>query len=200
MIVITDIEQGSEPWFQEKIGKPSASNMDRIITAQGKPSKQREAYLNRLVAERLINAPIDTYQSQAMLNGIEREAEARGWYEFIHEVEVEQIGVVYQDKKKKYLCSPDGLIARQKGLEIKCPEAHTQVSYLRAGTLPAQYFVQVHTSIFICGFDEWDFFSYFPGLPIFEITIKRNKEFCAKLKVALDEFCDELDQLTERLR
>ena len=67
MIKILDMEQRSEEWYVEKVGKPSASNMNKIITATGKPSKQREDYLYPLCAERISGCFTNTYQAPAMI-------------------------------------------------------------------------------------------------------------------------------------
>ena len=50
-MIIIECEQNSEQWWQEKLGKPSASNASRIITNDGKPSKQREGYMFELAGE-----------------------------------------------------------------------------------------------------------------------------------------------------
>ena len=200
MPTILDVPQYSDEWWAAKRGKPSASKMDRIITSSGKPSKQREGYLWELAAERISGISSSTYQSQAMLDGIEKEAESRQLYELIHEVEVEQVGMIYQNEDKDFLCSPDGVINREYGLEIKTVLAKTQVGYLLVNKLPRDYFVQVQSSIFISEFSRWDFFSNSAGLPPLIIKVERDVKFCAQLKVALDEFCEELDDVTEKLR
>ena len=37
-MIILDHEQGTEEWFAARLGKPSASNFSKLITATGKPS------------------------------------------------------------------------------------------------------------------------------------------------------------------
>ena len=203
MIKILDMEQRSEEWYVEKVGKPSASNMNKIITATGKPSKQREDYLYTLCAERISGCFTNTYQSPAMIEGIEREAESRQLYELIHGVEVEMVGIIYKDESKSFLCSPDGLINyeyREYGLELKNVLPKTQIAYLLNGKLPSEYFVQVQASMFITGFPMWAFFSYSPGLPVLDLMIYRDDTFCDKLETALLEFCNDLEKTTERIR
>ena len=200
MIVVDNIEQGTPEWFAEKLGKPSASNMNKIISGKGAVSKQREAYLYELAAERITGKAEEGYKSKAMEVGNEREQQSRSYYEFIHGVEVEQVGLVYKDENRKYLCSPDGLITRQRGLELKNPLPKTHVAYLLAGKLPTTYFVQVQASLFICEMDRWDFMSFCPGLKPLIIKVGRDSVFMSKLKVALDDFVEELEEVTERIR
>jgi hypothetical protein len=201
MIVIDDIEQGSPEWFALKLGKPSASNMHKIIGSRGTISaKQREPYLYELAAERITGKAEEGYKSQAMEVGNAREQRSRSHYEFIHGVEVEQVGVVYKDETRKYLCSPDGLIDRARGLELKNVLPKTQIAYLFSGKVPTTYFVQVQASLFICEMDRWDFMSYCPGLKSLIIKVGRDSAFISKLKVAIDDFVDELEEVTEKIK
>ena len=200
MLVLKEISQGSPAWFTEKLGKPSASKMDRIITSTGLVSKQAEGYMWELAAERISGLPTPTYQSQAMLEGIEKEASGRELYEFIYDVEVEQVGMIYQDECKRFLCSPDGIINREYGLEIKSVMPKTQVGYLLKNKLPTEYIVQVQSSMFISDFSRWDFISTAEGLPPLIIKVARDNIFCSKLDTILNVFCDELDEITAKLR
>lgn len=200
MIIVKEFSQHSDRWFAEKTGKPSASNLDKIITSSGAPSKQREGYLFELAAEIITKTSGGTYQSAAMAEGVEREAESRQLYELIHGVEVEEVGVVYKDENKAFLCSPDGLINREYGLELKNVLPKTQIGYLLSGKLPTAYFVQVQASMFITGFDRWVFFSYSPGLPTLDIIVPRDNSFCDKLEIALLQFCRDLEKTVEKIR
>ena len=47
-MIIVDCEQGTEEWFQARMGVPSASNFSRICTTTGKWSAQAESYINEL--------------------------------------------------------------------------------------------------------------------------------------------------------
>jgi len=200
MIIISDIKQGSDAWFVEKAGKPSASNADKIITTTGKPSSQSEGYINQLVAEQLMGRIEEGYRSSAMLAGSEREEESLAFYELITGSKVQRIGMVYKNEQKNCLCSPDGLIDLKKGLELKNPLPKTQVKYLRKGKLPTEYFTQVQFSMWICDFSEWDFLSYVPCLPELFITVKRDDDFISKLETEMIKFLRELKEVYEKLK
>lgn len=198
-MIVIDCEQMSEQWFAEKAGKPSASNFDKIITTKGEPSKMAKKYLYQLAGESITGLKTESYQNAAMLRGIELEPQARSLFEMIHDVEVKQVGLCYPDEQKKYLCSPDGLL-EDAGLEIKCPEIHTHVSYLIEGKLPTDYFQQVQGGMAVTGLPFWHFMSYFPGLPPFIIKVERDDAFISKLKTELDVFCFDLVTTVKKLK
>lgn len=125
---IIDCVQGTDEWMKHRVGVPSASRFSEIITNGGDPSKSRTKYMYQLAGETLCGEKEPTYQSRAMLNGIEREEEAREFYEFLYDVEVQQVGFCLSDDG--YGCSPDGLIGEDEGQEIKCPNLATHVEYL----------------------------------------------------------------------
>ena len=195
-----DTTQGSPEWFAEKAGKPGASSFDKIITTTGQPSKQAQGYLYQLAAEAITGQVEQGYQSSAMTQGIEREAESRTLYELINGVEVQQVGFVYADEQKMYGCSPDGIVNDEWGLELKNVLPKTQVAYLLNGGLPSDYFCQVQGSLLVTGFDRWDFFTYSPGLDPFQLSVERDEKFIAKLKEQLEKFCFELAMIVKKLR
>jgi hypothetical protein len=198
-MIILDFPQQSPEWFAARCGIPSASCFDKIVTAKGEPSKQAQSYLYQLAGERITGAKVETYQNAAMQRGNELEAEARQLFSMVRDVEVRQVGICYFDERKSFSCSPDGLMERE-GLEIKCPLIHTHVGYLLEGALPMDYFQQVQGSMLVTGFPAWSFMSYYPGLPPLIIRVERDNAFCARLKVALDEFCSRLDEVEKKLR
>ena len=197
-MIIINCEQGSPEWYEARIGLPTASNFDKLITSKGEPSKQSQAYLYQLAGERIAGAKIETYQSAAMQRGIELEAEARSLFEMLKDTEVHQVGLCLDDSRL-YGCSPDGLLESE-GLEIKCPLIHTHVAYLLDGKLPADYRRQVQGSLLVTGLERWNFMSYYPGLPPLLVRVERDETFIGKLRSILKSFTLELDEITEKLR
>ena len=170
-----DHEQGSPEWFAARIGVPTASRFKDIITSQGKKATAFNRYADELVAERIRQQPTETFQSDAMRRGNELEPEARSFYSFVTGREVQQCGLCLLDDHD-IGASPDGLMP-DRGLEIKCPKPNTQVAYLSAGKLPAEYVPQVQGQLWICERDQWDFLSYHPEMPPLLITVKRDDQF-----------------------
>ena len=199
MLKVFTCEQGSEEWYKIKCGIPSASEFDKIITTKGEVSKQREAYLYRLVAERITKCPTETYQNEAMLVGKKLEDEGRKYYELVKKVKVSQVGFCLQEKPG-YGCSPDGIVGKPGLLEIKCPLPGTHVKYLLGGVVPIEYYTQTQGQLLVTGKAWVDFFSYSPGLRPLIIRVKPDKSFQAKLRKELEKFCSDLDKLVRRVK
>ncbi len=190
---ILELEQRSPEWFSARCGIPTASNFDKIITCDGKPSKQRQKYMYQLIGEKLGGIVDEGYQSFAMLQGIEKEAEARILYELTGQ-NVQEVGFCLSDCSR-FGCSPDGLIGETGGVEIKCPIISTHVEYLIKcqEEIPTDYFQQVQGSLLVTGREWWDFVSYFPGLKPLILREEPNETFQRLLKKELELFCEEMD-------
>jgi len=199
MIVEDSFSQRDPEWYEAKAGVPSAGSADKIITTKGAPSKQAQDYMYQLAGEKIIGRIEETYTSFAMQTGIDRENEARGLYELISGEKVRQVALVYKDASKSVSCSPDGLL-ESSGLEIKCPMLKTHVKYLIDGKLPTTYTQQLQFSMWVYGFDTWQFMSYYPGIEPLIITIKRDNEFISKLEVEMIKFLRELNRVYAKLK
>lgn len=197
MQILNDLEQGTPEWFQARLGKPTASCFSKIITSQGKKSTSMDGYLNTLIAEELMGEPPESFSNDWMERGQELEAEARAWYEFQADVEVEQVGFVLRDDGLVG-CSPDGLTTLA-GLELKCPKAETHVGYLRANKLPAAYVPQVQGCMWLCERDTWDFVSYHPLMPKLHIIVERDPRFIAALESLIKELLERKAAVIEEI-
>lgn len=199
MIVLT-VEQGTAEWKEARRGIPTASCFDKIVTPKGEPPKSRTGYMYKLAAERLSGDTEAVYQSAAMERGVSLEGEAADVYEFGNDLKCERVGLVYQDERRLWACSPDRLVGDDGGLEIKCPAASTHVGYLLDGTLPTDYYQQVQGNLAITGRSWWDFMSYYPGLKPLIIRIEPDKAFIQKLLAALEVFNKDLEEVVRRIK
>jgi hypothetical protein len=199
-MIIIDLKQGSPEWFKEKLGKPSASNISKIITNDGKPSKQRDGYLYELAGEVITQSRVEAYKNPAMEEGIAREQEAVDFYCLNKNVEIKRVGVIYKDEHKEFLCSPDGIINDCQGFECKNPLPKTQVKYLLDGDLPSEYFGQVQFSLYITGFKVWQFLSYVPAMKPLIITVKRDEKFLTALDSELKQFVHDLTTVVNKIK
>ncbi len=199
-IIIADVTQGSDEWHRLRVGSIGASSIDKIITTKGERSKQREDYMFTLAAERITGKQEVGYLTQAMINGIEREAEARSLFEMAHGVEIKQVGLVYKDDRKLCHCSPDGLIGDDSGIEIKNPMSKNHCKYLLANKLPTEYFCQVQMSLYVTEREKWFFVSHYPGMRPLFLEVFRNDEWIEKLDLELTRFNDELLELVDKLK
>jgi len=198
-MIIVDCDQRSDQWYKERLGKPSSSRFDEILTSTGLVSKSRQGYMYELAAQRISGLSPENYTSAAMEEGIQREEESRQLYSMIHDVEVRQVGMIFPDEQKLFLCSPDGIRNDDIGLELKNVLPKTQVEYLLAKKLPVKYFCQIQGSLLVTGFDRWDFLSYSPGLPPFIIECHRDEEWISKCEKELNAFNDELSELVKKI-
>jgi len=199
-MITLDVPQLSNEWFAARAGIPTASCFDKIITSDGKPSKQAEKYLFQLAGEAITGKKADGYSNAIIERGVEMEPEARGLYELINDVEVQEVGLCYPDEQKKYSYSPDGLIGEDGQIEIKCPIISTHVEYLLKDKLPAAYHRQVQGGLLITGREWCDFVSYHPGIKPFIFRVERDKEFLKKLEAELDKFCYVLAATIQELK
>ena len=172
MIILTD-EQGSPEWLASRLGRPSASMFSNLITTSGKPSSSAKKYIAEMVAERLTGRSKPFYTNDHMERGNFLETEAREAYEFITDLEVVETGFILHDSEE-FGCSPDGLVANDGGLEIKCPSDGVHAGYLIDGKVPTKYYQQVQGCMWVTGRDWWDFMSYHPEMPHLLVRMERR--------------------------
>jgi hypothetical protein len=197
-MIVLDVEQGGAEWFAARVGIPSASVFDKLVTSKGALSTSRQKLLYKLAGERVLGEKEEGYTNGAMQRGIELEPEARSLFELITGFATKEVGLCYYDKRKDRSCSPDGLVETgmtlMEGLEIKCPELATHVEYLLGNKLPTKYFQQVQGSMYITGLEKWYFMSYYPSMKPLIVEVERDEIFIAKLDRALNDFVVELDE------
>jgi len=199
-MITINVEQGSPEWFAARLGIPTASNFDKIVTSKGETSKQAEKYMYQLAAERITGYPEEGYEGHAMLRGSALESEAKQLYEMTTGEVIEKVGICYPDEKKLFSCSPDGLIGDHGLLEIKCPQSYAAVGYLLDGGLPSEYVQQVQGQLLVTERQWVDFMVYYPGLKPLIVKVYKDLRFCMLLDANLKDFCKNLDKITERLR
>lgn len=200
-IEIIECEQGSPDWFSARLGIPTASEFATVMRTKGKgeggSSKERRTYMLKLAGERLTGEPMDSYSNANMERGKIMEDEARVQYEFAHEVELQRVGFVRSGDKG---CSPDSLIGKSGGLEIKTALPHIQIDRLLRGEIPAEHVAQVQGNMWVCEREWWDFSSYWPKLPLFVKRATRDEKYITEMAAAVTQFNEELAELVETIR
>lgn len=196
---IIECDQGSEEWFAARMGIPTASMFSTVMAKgrDGGTSATRKTYMLKLAGEILTGEPMDSFSNHHTERGHALEPDARNLYAFMHDVDPQVVGFIRNGQKG---CSPDSLVGKNGGLEIKSCLPHIQVERLLADRLPPEYVGQVQGSIWVAEREWWDFTSYCPGLPLFVTRAYRDEEYIAKLAAAVDEFNDELAETVERIR
>jgi len=199
---IIECEQRSPEWFEAKLGIPSSSSFDKIITSKGELSKQAQGYMYTLAAERISRVVVDDkFQSAAMEEGIRREQEARQVYAMLRDVDVTEVGFCVRDFGPGFSagCSPDGLVGDEGGLELKNPMGKTHVEYLLNRCLPTDYIQQIQGSLWVTQRKWWDFVSHYPGLPMLIVRVFPDPKIQAALDGALLEFCAGLERTCQQI-
>jgi hypothetical protein len=200
-VKIIDVQQGSADWFHARLGIPTASCFDQIVTpVRCELSKSAAKYAYRLVAERLLNTPAESLEGQQwMERGQELEPAAVRQYEFVQDVETRPVGFITTDDGLLG-ASPDRLVkGRAIGLEIKCPAPHTQIGYLLDGHNEA-YRPQVQGQMLVAELERVDFYAYHPRMPACLIETPRDEAYIGRLAAALAAFNEQLFAMVERAR
>lgn len=192
--------QGEHEWLQARVGKVTASEADNLLTPEFKArtGETPHTYLSRKLAERVLNRPLEGFTSFATEQGEMLEMEARKWFKFEYSHKVRQVGFVEHDDGRCG-CSPDALLDDDGGLEIKAPQPTNHVKYLLDGTLPKDYAVQVHFSMFVTGRPWWMFVSYRRKFRPFVLRVNRDETIMAKIAATLADFYRKFDAALERL-
>lgn len=158
-------DQRSTEWHAARLGKLTASSLgDAFATIKNGYAASRRNLRLRLVLERLTGRSQESgYTNAAMERGIQLEPDARAAYEVESGLLVDTVGFILHDELPTG-ASPDGLIADDGGVEIKCPGAAAHLDYLK-GEMPNDYRLQVVHSLWLTGRAWWDFASFNPDFP-----------------------------------
>ncbi len=200
MRILDRIIQGSPAWWSARRGRVTASNFDRILTSvTAKPSAQQDDLISELIADVVFQGPnwfsqsaLNKPPNRAMIEGVNREPEARRYVEHDLDAIVQQVGLIVHDNGI-LSASPDGLIVNasgelEAGLELKNPLLTTHTRYvMKPESLLNDYRPQVQGCLLISGLPQWELYSYCPPLPAVHLTVKPD-EYTAKLHTALADF------------
>lgn len=195
---IIDVEQGSHEWLMARLGKPTASRFDQILTpGTRKYSKSAKALRNRLLAEEILGYPMEDVSNEWTHRGTGMESEAVSFYELQRDVEVRRVGLVLRDDGLVG-ASPDGLVGADGGLEIKCFSAPRHIECL-LGDDPASM-TQVQGCIWICEREWWDVLAYNPAFPPVLVRVNRDDKYIADLSAAVGKFLVDMDNARRKVQ
>jgi len=202
MKIYDDIIQGSDAWFDLRLGKVTTSNFtDATSAGRGSaPSVTRKKYMLKLIAERMTGLPEESYSNKAMEWGSETEHGACEYYEALNNVSVRHVGFIERDEDVG--CSPDGLVGDPGMLEIKCPYSTTHLGWILADKMPAEYIKQVQGQLWVAERDWCDFVSYDPRVKqrrYFCKRVYRDEDYIKELHIKIVMFVNEMKEMYERL-
>jgi hypothetical protein len=198
MPICHDVAQYSEEHDRLRLGIPTSSNFHKIITPQGKPSKQWREYACVLIAERILHTKLEFYNSPAMERGLIVEAEAADWYEFDRDVSAERVGFITDDMHTMG-CSPDRLVGDDGLLEIKAPLPHTQVEYWISGEISERFRPQLQGQLYISQRSWVDILCWHDVLPKLVVRVEPDEKFIAVLDRELQIFNYFIERVMEKI-
>lgn len=199
--------QRNEAWFQERLGRVTASRigdlMARTKTGWG---ASRANYMAELICERLTGVPTEGFQSAAMLRGIDLEPAALAAYCFDTDLSVDLVGFIPHPEIPDAGCSPDGLVGKDGLVEVKVPNAATHIETLLTETVDLRYVRQMAFQMACTGRQWCDFVSYDPRMPAgMQMWVKRYERDDTAIKAIevevmtfLGELCDKVAALRQR--
>jgi len=198
------MQQGSPEWFAARIGKITASRVaDVVARTKSGYAASRDNYMMELLCQRLIGKAEEGFTNAAMQRGAELEPVARGCYEALEGVMVEEVGLIDHPTIKHFAASPDGRIGKI-GLEIKCPNTKQHVEFLRTGKPDSRYQWQMCAQISCCGFDCVDFVSFDDRMPkelqCAKTRFMRDDVRIAEMEAEVKKFLAELDELEDLMK
>lgn len=198
------IVQGSPEWFAARLGKVTASRISDVIAkTKAGYGAGRANYMTELLLERLTGCKAESYTNAAMLWGTDNEPLARRCYEFMYDVDVEQVGIIDHPTISMSAASPDGLVGSDGMLEIKCPTSTTHIELLQGKKVPEKYKPQMAWQMACAGRKWCDFVSYDPRMPahlqLFCVRYYRESALIIDLEREVQEFLVDLNVRVEQL-
>lgn len=195
---MNEIIQGSPEWFSQRLGKVTASRVaDVVAKTKAGWGASRANYMGQLIAERLTGEVAESYTNAAMQWGTDHEPDARTAYEFRSDATVTAVGFVIHPTIADSGASPDGLVAADGLVEIKCPNTSTQIETLLGRSVPAKYTTQMQWQMACTGRKWCDYVSFDPRMPesmsLFVARVERDDRMIAELEAQVREFLAELD-------
>ncbi len=190
---IIDVAQGTPEWKELRLGRPTASRFDKIITNKTmKYSGQAKGLIAQLLAERTLGYSLEDFSNQWTARGTSMEAEARAYYSLQRDVEIEEIGFVMTDDERVG-ASPDGkIVGVNAGIELKAFEAAHHMRCLLAYEDPVKA-TQIQGQLYVTEWDYIDQLAYSPSFPPVILRTHRDDKFITALGACLKQFLEEMD-------
>ncbi len=182
---MSDIDQKSDEWFALRCGRFTGTLFQDVLVKD----KQSKAYKNliwSIATERIQGYQPQGVNSYSLRWGTENEPRAREAYQIRTGAFVEEIAFIPHPIFSFVGVSPDGLVDKNGGIEIKCPkspEIHLQRFF---DGVPSEYVPQIQGAMWVTGRAWWDFVSYDPDtaehLKLLVIRVKRDEDFIKNLE------------------
>ncbi len=178
---IIDCPQRSPEWISARLGRVTSSAANELLSSRkdGSEAAGRRNLRIRLALERITGRSQERdFQSDAMLAGVQREAEALAAYEVFTGNLLAKSGFLQHDSLMAG-ASLDGHADDFSFIvEAKSPIAATHWDYVQSNKVPTDYLRQVTHQLYVSGAGFCDWFSYQPEFPerlrVKLVTVKRE--------------------------
>lgn len=198
------IEQGSEEWFAQRLGKITASRVkDVMAKTKSGPSASRKNYMMELLCQKLTGQREEGYTNAAMQRGTDLEPVARSLYEIQYDVVVTEVGFTLHPEYDCTGASPDGLVDDDGLVEIKCPNTAQHIACIQSGNPDRKYWWQMQHQMACTGRQWCDFVSFDDRLPdslqLFVARVDRDDQAISEMMDEILEFAGELEALEQSM-
>lgn len=208
MKVYDNLEQNTPEWMRLRNGIVTASAMQQVLSkARGGKgtSVTRQTYMDKLIAERLTGRFATNFTNDDMFRGHEMEGAARDAYSAVYGVEVDQPAFITNyDEIGTVGFSPDGLVGKDGGIEIKSRADHVQVKMMREmlgnATIPNENKAQVQCGLWVSEREWIDYISFNDALGIERVRVYRDEPYIKEMSLIVKAFNIEMMEWVEKLR
>lgn len=208
--VLSEHEQGTDGWRQDRAGKATSSNAACILAkgkTKGTEAVTRRNYRYRLALERVTGRVIESdFTNKHLERGNELEPFARLAYEASTCAIVREAGFAYLPDVAAG-CSVDGFIEEhaQTGVaEFKCPIPAIHWDYMQRSVPPPEYTAQILHILWVTGLPFVDFSSYCDLMPeklqLHTVRFLRDEAQIKAHEAEVLQFLAEVDELEQSIR
>ena len=197
--------QQSAQWFQDRIGKLTASSMKMAMdfTQKGAEGSDRKKLKIDILAERMTDIIREVYVTPAMQHGTDTEPAAKLAYEAATGAKVMPAPFVPHPTIENFGASPDGMIHPDGLLEVKCPTTSKFIAWMLAGVVPEEHKPQMLAQLACTGRKWVEFVAFDPRMPEGKRLFIRRYEPTADevkaIEVAAEKFLAEVDAMFDAI-
>lgn len=162
-MIFHNVEQNTDEWFDLRTGKVTTSNFSKFMANYGKAfGEPANKYAFKIAKEQVTKQrnEEESYTNIHMENGHIWEPIARDSYENETFNLVSNGGFCQSSKYENVGGSPDGLVEKKGGIEIKCVIDYTQRTTIKRNSFDPAYRWQLLGNMWLCDLDWIDFISY----------------------------------------
>lgn len=181
-MIVHNIDQNSPEWQQVRCGKFTASDAQTI----GTNGKGLETLVYKKVAEKLTKKQEQGYYNGNMERGHELEMTARNAYEIETGNSVTEIGFCELDENTG--ASPDGMVAEDGLVEIKCKTDAVYVKDLYLEEIDPEHFAQMQMQMWVTDRKWCDYVVFNPNFKkeIYIRRVNRDEFTIGKIKAGVE--------------